>query len=91
MTTDLETHAAELASRLSSMHQFKPAGEELLLMLRREVRPETFRMQTRKVGSPSGIQSPLFPLTGCVILLVSQIVTLIEVRHASVWLRINRS
>ncbi|KZV68618.1 hypothetical protein PENSPDRAFT_509075 [Peniophora sp. CONT] len=49
MSVDLKTHAGELASRLSSMRQFKPAAEELLLMLRREVRPETFRMQTRKI------------------------------------------
>ena len=59
MTADLETHAAELASRLSSMRQFKPAAEELLLMLRREVRPETFRMQTRKVGPAAPLSPPL--------------------------------
>ena len=54
---NLETRAGDLARRLSSLRQFKPAAEELLLMLRREVRPETFRMQTRKVG-PAALLSP---------------------------------
>ncbi|VDB94048.1 unnamed protein product [Peniophora sp. CBMAI 1063] len=49
MTVDLETHAGELASRLSTLRQFKTAAEELLLMLRREVHSDAFRMRTRKI------------------------------------------
>lgn len=74
-------HAGELASRLSSMGQFKPAAEELLLMLRCEVRPETFRMQTRKVDSPLVFDCDRISLTAYAAMVILQIVTLIEVRR----------
>ena len=49
MIMDLEAHAGELASKLSSLRQFKPAAEELLLKLRRP--GNVSGMQSRKVGS----------------------------------------